>query len=190
MASFVKQISPCVFHIVMHVKPGARTSSVACVPSLTDTALEVRVGAAAVDGQANKELIDFVESTLTQRLRELGTDRVARLSQTQSYKALTHARSVALLAPVPSVGSSKTSKRGIATTRERSKKTLSKNGGGNESHMHDMNSHPSLSHLASATHVSVTLKRGFTARVKTVEVTFPGTLEELVGILELAASEE
>ncbi|KAH9577201.1 Protein of unknown function DUF167 [Trypanosoma melophagium] len=68
-SSFLSQVRPGCFRVVVHAKPGARSSSLSSRPALADAALEVRVAAPPVEGKANAELVEFVQSLLEQQLR-------------------------------------------------------------------------------------------------------------------------
>ncbi|KAF8296210.1 putative ACR, YggU family COG1872 [Trypanosoma cruzi] len=68
VSSFISQLRPGWFHLTVHAKPGARSSSLACHPAVTDAALEVRISAPPVEGKANAELVDFMQMLLEQEL--------------------------------------------------------------------------------------------------------------------------
>lgn len=69
MAGALVQLRPGWFRMNVHVKPGARTTTIATpMPlSMTDGGpLEVRVAAQPEGGKANKELVDYLEEVFTQ----------------------------------------------------------------------------------------------------------------------------
>lgn len=58
----VAQLRPGVFRVVVHVKPGSRSTSIAAASM--DEPIEMRIAAPPEGGKANKELIDFLEERL------------------------------------------------------------------------------------------------------------------------------
>lgn len=71
LIGFLTTIQPGHYTLAIHAKPGARTSDFSARVQPLDTALEVRVGAPPVEGQANTELVDFLQSTLDAYAREM-----------------------------------------------------------------------------------------------------------------------
>jgi uncharacterized protein YggU (UPF0235/DUF167 family) len=62
--ALLQLVSPGVFLLAVRAKPGARSTKVAGPVTMDLPQLEVRVAARPVDGQANSELVDQIESTL------------------------------------------------------------------------------------------------------------------------------
>ncbi|KEG13133.1 hypothetical protein DQ04_01191010 [Trypanosoma grayi] len=152
MQSFacISQVRPGFYHLTVHAKPGARSSSLACRPAAADEALEVRVAAPPVEGKANAELIDFMQTLLEQQLR------MAHLSTPPCVGADVDADAYGGYAKKDKKKPDKRRKEDAKTTR-----------GGVD--------YPDK--------VRVSLVRGATARNKVLEVAFPGTEEDLIGLL-------
>ncbi|KAG8345463.1 putative ACR YggU family [Trypanosoma vivax] len=70
-SSFLTQIRPGCFRLIVHAKPGARATSLACRPAPGDASLEVKIAAPPVDGKANVELVAFMQALLEQQQKQL-----------------------------------------------------------------------------------------------------------------------
>ncbi|RNF24693.1 uncharacterized protein Tco025E_02373 [Trypanosoma conorhini] len=157
--SFISQLGPGRFYLTVHAKPGGRSSSLACQPAVTYAALEVRIGAPPAEGKANAELIDFMQTIIEKEL--------ARLRTVQHH----------------------TPRDGIASVVECSNAGPSKKNR-NKGKIKDKKKNPENNKMECAVElpdkVRVSLVGGATARYKTLEVSFPGTQEELISVLNSA----
>ncbi|CCW66610.1 unnamed protein product [Phytomonas sp. Hart1] len=186
MASFIKVLRPGVYNIAVRAKPGSKVTSFASVANSSDEALEVYLAAPPVEGQANKELVDFMQSILKTGLREL---RYPILSPENFLSPTSHTlNSTFTNAPVMN--------NIIAKDRTSSSSKKTKGKGNNKpkcsskiSDSNDKKEATSATEKASLlpNRVAVRLARGTTSRSKLLEVEFPGSEWELVCLLEKAS---
>ncbi|RNF04647.1 hypothetical protein TraAM80_04942 [Trypanosoma rangeli] len=158
VSSFISQLRPGWFHLTVHAKPGARSSSLASKPAVTDAALEVRVGAPPTEGKANVELIHFMQMILEQELTRL---------RTVQQHTLKEGNVETMNCPHEGL-----SKGGRKKTNIKAKKKNS--------------DAKTECPLKLPDKVRVSIVGGATARHKTLEVAFPGTEEELISVLTSA----
>ncbi|ORC93532.1 uncharacterized protein TM35_000014090 [Trypanosoma theileri] len=162
-SSFLSQVRPGCFRVVVHAKPGARSSALSCRPTLADAALEVRVAAPPVEGKANAELVEFMQSLLEQQLRF-------------------HTRvGLASSADAGVVDNDTVWREGGNVEKNKNKKNNNNN---NNNVKNKKKSEEEC--VGSTEKLRVSLVSGATARHKVLEVTFGGTQEELFSLLESA----
>ncbi|ESL10576.1 hypothetical protein TRSC58_01690 [Trypanosoma rangeli SC58] len=157
-SSFISQLRPGWFHLTVHAKPGARNSSLASPPDVTDAALEVRIGAPPAEGKANVELIDFMQMILEQELTRLRT-----VQQHTPKKG-----NVATMNYLHEDLSKRVQKKMNIKAKKRNSNAKTE------------------CPLELPDKVRVSIVGGATARHKTLEVAFPGTEEELISALTSA----
>ncbi|CAD2215735.1 hypothetical protein AGDE_08455 [Angomonas deanei] len=163
------------YTLSIHAKPGARSSSLAQVPQLADEAVEVRIAAPPVEGQANAELVDFIGETLEYEWRALKAaeeesskkgESAASFLETYlkdtSYRTLMDQRR-----PVE-VGND---------AAEKGKKKKKGDGG-----------KPAAA-VVVPKKVAVALAKGTTSKNKMLTVEFPAEYEVVVALIEKAAKE-
>ncbi|KPI86453.1 hypothetical protein ABL78_4484 [Leptomonas seymouri] len=171
------------FLICVHAKPGARNSAFASPLTPQSTQVDLRIAAPPVDGQANAELLRFLDEVVEQGLRELQSDPTRFLEGT-SYTRVLAADTEPPLATGDAGDSSgrKAKKKVKGTNSSASRNTSKKTEGGKLSA-----SSPNASNEAFPGRVEVTLLRGGTSREKTVLALFPGARAQLIAILEKAS---
>lgn len=176
VAAFITRAESHVFHLAVHAKPGARTSSI-CGPLLrTHEALEVRVAAPPVEGKANEELVEYLESELTHQLKQLHAGPDAFLKKTLFFSIRADAENLMKSAPLLNDAPPRKSNK----ERARPSKQCTS--------LENAALFPPLD-VVTASRFCVTLVKGSAARNKTVAVEFPGGSETyLFALLEAAAS--
>lgn len=150
--------------VSVHAKPGARASAFAGVLTAQNTEVDLRIAAPPVEGQANAELLRFLDEVIEAGLTELQSDPVTFLEGTS------YAHVVAAAAASPAVAE-------VASSGEKKAKKKPKGKG----------SVPIASATPLPERVEVSLVRGGTSREKTVLVLFPGTRAQLLAVLEKAS---
>lgn len=190
MASFLTTLKPGLYNLAVHAKPGARTSAFAAPLHVTDDAIEVRVAAPPVEGQANAELVDFMQSTLDLYVRQMqtavsssdskGGDALATFLEGTAYRELT-------LKNASATEKSNSAAEGADSGSKRAKgkgkaKGAASDGGGSKGKASDGGQQEPLPEK-----VHVSLSRGSTSRSKVLEVAFPGSDIELACLLQLAS---
>lgn len=184
--SFLTRAGNGLFHMPVHVKPGAKTSGICAPLSLSDSAVNLRIAAPPVDGKANEELVCYLADELSSQLRALQKDPKGYLQGT-SFEVVQRAELAAAAEAAANHSAQNNSQRSSSPGRKRSNSPKgSKNAQPNASPMSGLLG--AVSGIPASTRVSVSLMRGSTARNKTVAVVFPGSAAYLVAILEKAAS--
>ncbi|CCW60569.1 unnamed protein product [Phytomonas sp. EM1] len=159
----------------------------ASVANSSDEELEVRLAAPPVEGQANKELVDFMQTTLEMGVREL---RNSALPPEEFFAGISHIMSRPTLFDVPKVGNDAV-EGGTSNLRRKVKgKGMDKPNG--RSKMGDSKDKSRVIHVSEnapllPTRVEVRVARGTTSRSKLLEVEFPGSEWELACLLEKAS---
>lgn len=183
MFPLLTEAKPGYYHLTIHAKPGARSSTFAMPLTSTDGAVELRIAAPPVEGQANKELVDFLQGVVERGLSALRSDRETFLQDTSYDRLMAMAQSASVLSIKAQQGAKSDSEVGDRTGKK------SKAG-----KQQKKVSSPSKSRVAEAgsflpSRVSVDLVRGGMSRDKVVLVEFPGTREELIALLEKESRE-
>ncbi|AAZ10899.1 Uncharacterized ACR, YggU family COG1872, putative [Trypanosoma equiperdum] len=160
VSSFIVQLRPGFFRLMIHAKPGARSTALAAQPQALDEALEVRLAAPPVDGKANTELVEFMQTLLEQQLATL------RITQKQHLRK----------------SGCEDGEDEVYTYEHYAKKKKSKN---NKRMNEDSKSGEAKVEYPDDK-VRVSLVSGLTSRNKVLEVTFPGTEEDLLAVLKSA----
>lgn len=176
VCTFVNATRPGVFLVSVFAKPGSRSSAFASSVQLADDALDIRIGAPPVEGKANEELVSFLETTITGAWRELQQTTPEVYFAGTSYSALLAAASQ------QSGGSTSESHR---DDESGSACRITSKGKGSKGRRNAASIVPTVvDDAALPSRVSVLLVKGSTSRFKTVEISLPGTLEQLIGLLE------
>lgn len=193
MFPFLTEQQPGHFLLSVHAKPGARASAFATRLVAHSTEVDLRIAAPPVEGQANAELIRFLDEVVEQGLRELQADSAAFLQDTS------HAEIVAAEAAAAAACSLLVTRGGgVNADKKVKRKGKTKDAGsgsaGNQNTKSEggrqLNSSGAGKAAPSVTlpeRVEVTLVRGGTSREKTVLLLFPGTRAQLLAILEKAS---
>lgn len=174
--SFLTRAGNGLFHMPVHVKPGAKTSGICAPVLLSDPVVNLRIAAPPIEGKANEELVSYLADELSSQLRALQKDPKGYLQGT-SFEAIQSAELAAAEA-----GGNQCDQRSSSTGRKRSTSPKGNKPPNSASPIANVTGIPQ------STRVSVSLMRGSTARNKTVAVVFPGSAAYLVAILEKAAS--
>ncbi|KAG5468196.1 hypothetical protein LSCM1_02172 [Leishmania martiniquensis] len=170
----VVQVQPGNYLLTVHAKPCARVSGFAAplTPSLAEA--DLRIAAPPVEGQANAELLRYLNELVEHGFRAMKADHAGYVKDT-SYSQVLAADVAADAPPAQSVqsrkvGEKKPAKKGRPkNATEISAATSSK---------------ASLSEAVLPSRIEVSLVRGSMSREKTVLVVFPGTRAQLTAVLE------
>jgi uncharacterized protein YggU (UPF0235/DUF167 family) len=187
MFPFLTESQPGHFLICVHAKPGARASAFAGPLTPHHTEVDLRIAAPPVEGQANAELIRFLDTVVEEGLRELRSNPVGYLAGT-SYTQIVVA-DVAAASPLTTSG---TSEGGGKKTKKQGKAKDSASGNSGRSAAAVEGDKPTLNAKATTAaalpdRVKISLVRGGTSREKMVMALFPGTRAQLAAILEKAS---
>lgn len=166
--SFLTQVSRSLFHLSVHVKPGARVSAVCSPVNPSDSHLGVRVAAPPVEGKANAELVDFLESLLTDEIKSF-------IQNSEEFLAL-----VTLASPQES--SVECCRNVASVTREKKPKSNQKK---KKNSPQPVEESPEV---LTDSRVSVSLVKGSTSREKLVAVEFAGSEAQLFALLSKSAA--
>lgn len=189
------QAQPGRYLLAVHAKPGARTSAFAAPLTPDAEEAELRIAAPPVEGQANAELVRFLDELVERGLRAMRADEAGYVQGT-SCASVSAADAAACAASSGALGGR--SGAGPAASDQRSgrrgrgKETSTAGGGGGVAQPKGGRAYGAASAAASAPlpdRVDVSLVRGGTSRTKTVLVAFPGTRAQLVAVLERESRE-
>lgn len=193
-ASFLTVRRPGYYSVAVHVKPGARTSAFAAPVNTSDEAVEVRVAAPPVEGQANTALVDLMQSTLDAYVREMQLVKASEAKDTAkkllagyfegtAYQRLSDERAkVQHKAAEEEEEDISGGRKGKKASGKGKKKA--DNGNRNNTAIKLEETEEPMPER-----VSVALSRGSTSRSKLLEIAFPGSDIELVCLLQMASKD-
>ncbi|XQJ30440.1 putative ACR, YggU family protein [Leishmania guyanensis] len=187
------QAQPGRYLLRVYAKPGARASAFAAplTPSLTEA--DLRIAAAPVEGQANAELLRYLDELVERGFRSMTEDHTEYVKDTCYAQVL----AADATTTAPSTQSAKSSCGGdrISTRKGRSKNAVAtscassrlRSGAGDSQQPTGSTAPPSEAVFPDC--IEVSLVRGGTSREKTLLVVFPGTRAQLAAILEKESRE-
>ncbi|KAG5491557.1 hypothetical protein JIQ42_01462 [Leishmania sp. Namibia] len=185
----VVQVQPGNYLLTVHAKPSARASEFAAplTPSVTEA--DVRIAAPPMEGQANTELLRYLNELVERGFRAMRADHAGYVKDT-SYAQVLAADLATSASAAQSVqcsrgGDKKSGRKGksknAATTSFAPSSMPHKGASGSQQ---PKESKAPFSEAELPDRVEVSLVRGGTSREKTVLVVFPGTRAQLAAVLE------
>ncbi|GET92209.1 hypothetical protein, conserved [Leishmania tarentolae] len=182
------------YMLTVHAKPSARASAFAAPLTSALTEADLRIAAPPVEGQANAELLRYLDELIVRGFRAMTADHAEYVKDTSYAKVLAADAAASAPAAEPATsrsgGDKKSGKKGksksVALARSASSSRAHNGAGGSQK---PGEAHTPLCEAVFPDRIEVSLLRGGASREKTVLVVFPGTRAQLAAVLEKESRE-